>query len=49
MPGGGTDFDIVELVREHYSAMPIVVATGRPDSVRSEWRVRHGVTLLAKL
>ena len=48
MPGEGSGFDVVEHMREHYSAMPIVVATGRPDSVRSEWRIRQGVTLLAK-
>ena len=48
MPGGGSGLDVVEHMREHYSAMPIVVATGGPDSVRSEWRKRHGVTLLAK-
>ena len=48
MPGGGSGLDVVEHMREHYPAIPIIVATGRPDSVESEWRIRHGVTLLAK-
>ena len=48
MPGGGSGFDVVEHMRHHYPAMPIVVATGRPDSVQSEWRIRHSVTLLSK-
>ena len=48
MPGGMTGFDVVRHMREHCLQIPIVVATGRPDAVQSEWRIRHGVTLLAK-
>ena len=48
MPGGGTGFDVVEHMRKRYWAMPILVVTGRPDTVHVDWRRRHGVTLLTK-
>ena len=48
MPGELTGLDLVEHARERYPAMPIVVATGRPDAAPSEWRDRHRVKLLTK-
>ena len=48
MPGELTGLDLVEHARERYPAMPIVVATGRPDVAPLEWRDRHRVLLLEK-
>ena len=48
LPGELTGVDLAEHVREHYPAIPVVVATGRPDVVKPEWCQRHGIPLLVK-
>ena len=48
LPGELTGIDLAEHVREHYPAIPVVVATGRPDVVKPEWCQRHAIPLLVK-
>ena len=48
MPGEMSGLDLVEHARQRYPAIPVVVATSRPDAAISKWRERHQVKLLTK-
>jgi DNA-binding NtrC family response regulator len=48
MPGELNGVDLIEHVRESYPAMPAVMATGRPDIIKTEWLAHNSVELLEK-
>ncbi len=48
LPGGLTGLDIAKVMRARYPAMPVILATGRPDVLDQRWRSRSGFVLLRK-
>ena len=48
LPGGVTGLDIARAVRRRYPALPVILATGRPDVVDAAWPLQNGFMLLRK-
>ena len=48
LPGGVTGLDIARAARRRYPALPVIVATGRPDVVDAAWPAGAGFILLRK-
>ena len=48
LPGGLTGLDIARAARMRYPALPVVLATGRPDVLDPTWQSTDGFVLLRK-
>lgn len=48
LPGGKSGLDVAAVVRKRLPALPVIVATGRPDVLGAEWRRAERVVLLRK-
>ncbi len=48
LPGGKTGLDVASAMRARHPALPIIVATGRPDVLGADWYRTDSVALLRK-
>ncbi len=48
LPGDRTGLDVAHAMRSRTPALPVIVATGRPDVLGPDWRRAQGVALLRK-
>ena len=48
LPGGKSGLDVAAIMRDRRPTVPIIVATGRPDVLGTEWRRADRVVLLRK-
>ena len=48
MPGGLTGAHVVEHMRPHYPAIPMIITSALTQPVTEGWRLQHGVDLLSK-
>jgi CheY-like chemotaxis protein len=48
MPGDIDGSQVAQYVREAFPAIPVVIASGRPEVLKNEWRINLGYILLKK-
>ena len=48
MPGEADGGDVASSVRRRWPDMPVVIASGRPDVMKSSWKAENGYQLLRK-
>lgn len=48
LPGDRNGLDVAEEMRRRQPTLPVIVATGRPDVLRSDWDLAGTVALLRK-
>ena len=48
LPGGKTGLDVASEMRARHPALPVIVATGRPDVLGEDWHLADSVALLRK-
>ncbi|WP_419757513.1 response regulator [Acidisoma sp.] len=48
MPGTADGGDVAHCIRQKWPNMPVVIASGRPDAMKTSWQEEHGYHLLRK-
>ena len=48
LPGGLTGLDVATAIRRRFPALPVILATGRPDVLEKSWRPGENYVLLQK-
>ena len=48
MPGDADGGDVAYCIRQKWPAMPVIIASGRPDVLKKSWQTEHGYRLLKK-
>lgn len=48
MPGDLDGSDVARYVREAFPGIPVIIASGRPEALKTEWRKNLGYILLKK-
>ena len=48
MPGRADGADVASCIRQKWPAVPVVIASGRPDVMKLSWQEHYGYRLLRK-
>ncbi len=48
MPGGVDGYEVASRVRDVFPSIPVIIVSGQPEVLRTQWRQRYGYRLLKK-